>query len=146
MSLEPGLVDANVLVSAINADAAQHSASRTLSESALDGSVALYVTSQVLCEFYSVVTNKRRVSSPLSSSEAEQTLSSFLQFLPVLPTTAKSVDILASLLRRRPVIGGEVFDLQIVATMKANGVLRIYTFNVADFQPFSELEILVPLS
>jgi len=144
MPLKAGLVDANVLVYSINADAPKHSASRGLLESALDGSVSLYVTSQVLCEFYSVVTNKRRVSAPLSSSEAVQTLPSFLQFLPVLPTTAKSVDILASLLRRRPVIGGEVFDLQIVATMKANGVLRIYTFNEADFQSFSELEILVP--
>jgi len=143
-SLKPGLVDANVLVYAINADAPQHSSSRALLESASAGLATLYVTSQVLCEFYSIVTNKRRVSAPLSSGEAVQTLSSLSQVLAVLPTTAQSVDILASLLRRRPVVGGEVFDLQIVATMKANDVLRIYTYNVADFKPFSELEILVP--
>jgi hypothetical protein len=33
------------------------------------------------------------------------------------------------LIERRPVIGADVFDLQIVATMLANGIQRIYTFN-----------------
>ena len=33
------------------------------------------------------------------------------------------------LLRRQPVTGGDVFDLQIIAAMQANGVERIYTFS-----------------
>jgi len=48
------------------------------------------------------------------------------------------------LLARRPVTGGAVFDLQIVATMQANGIQRIYTFNTDDFEVFSELEVVVP--
>jgi predicted nucleic acid-binding protein len=52
------------------------------------------------------------------------------------------MDGLIDLLRRRPVIGGDAFDLQIVATMKANSVRRIYTFNAEDFEAFSELEVL----
>ena len=47
-------------------------------------------------------------------------------------------------LRRRPVIGGDVFDLQIVATMQANGVQRIYTFNTDDFEVFPELAVVTP--
>jgi len=43
------------------------------------------------------------------------------------------------LLQRRPVTGGDVFDLQIVATMQANGIQRIYTFNTGDFEVFAEL-------
>jgi len=42
------------------------------------------------------------------------------------------------------VTGGDVFDLQLAATMLANGVQRIYTFNVADFEGFTELVILTP--
>ena len=38
------------------------------------------------------------------------------------------------LLQRHPVSGGDVFDLQIVATMQANGIERIYTFNRGDFE------------
>ncbi len=37
-----------------------------------------------------------------------------------------------------------VFDLQIIATMLANGVQRIYTFNPADFQIFAELTVVTP--
>ena len=48
------------------------------------------------------------------------------------------------LLRRHPVIGGDVFDLQIVATMQDNGVHRIYAFNVDDFRVFPELAVLTP--
>jgi hypothetical protein len=48
------------------------------------------------------------------------------------------------LLRRHPVTGGDVFDLQIVAAMQANGIQRIYTFNTADFAAFSDLVIAMP--
>jgi len=48
------------------------------------------------------------------------------------------------LLRRRPVTGGDVFDLQLVATMLANDVQRIYTFNVEDFEAFPELVVVIP--
>ena len=40
--------------------------------------------------------------------------------------------------------GGDVFDLQLVATMQANDVQRIYTFNIADFEVFPELTVIAP--
>ena len=43
-----------------------------------------------------------------------------------------------------PVEGAGVFDLQIVATMLASGVQRIYTFNIADFEIFRELIVIAP--
>jgi predicted nucleic acid-binding protein len=48
------------------------------------------------------------------------------------------------LVRRHPVTAGDIFDLQIVATMQANGIQRIYTFNTEDFKAFSELAVLSP--
>jgi predicted nucleic acid-binding protein len=48
------------------------------------------------------------------------------------------------LLLRRPVTGGDVFDLQIIATMQANDIRRIYTFNTGDFEAFSELAVVTP--
>jgi hypothetical protein len=48
------------------------------------------------------------------------------------------------LVQRHPVAGANVFDLQIVATMQANGINRIYTFNSDDFKVFSELVVLTP--
>lgn len=57
-ALEPGIIDANVLIYAVNTNAPQHLASRKLLESALDPAITLFVTSQILCEFYAVITNK----------------------------------------------------------------------------------------
>jgi hypothetical protein len=60
-------------------------------------------------------------------------ISSLLAFLDVLPVPAHAVDGLLDLLRRHPVTGGDGFDLQIVATMQASGVERIYTSNAHEF-------------
>jgi toxin-antitoxin system PIN domain toxin len=144
MSVESGIVDANVLVYAMDADAPQHAASRGLLEAARDPSTTLYVTSQVLCEFYSIVTNARRVPNPRSPADAIGAISGLLAFLHVLPIPACAVECWLDLLRRRPVTGGDVFDLQLVATMLANGVQRIYTFNAKDFERFPELAVVTP--
>jgi predicted nucleic acid-binding protein len=146
MSVEPGVLDANVLTYAINADAEQYAASRALLEAARDPSITLYVTSQILCEFYSLITNPRRVVVVSSPTEALRILSALLALpgLHVLPTPARAVAGWMALLQRHPVTGGNVFDLQIVATMQANGVHRIYTFNTDDFEVFPELTVVNP--
>jgi predicted nucleic acid-binding protein len=99
---------------------------------------------QILCEFYSIVTNARRVPKPRSPADALTAISGLLAFLHVLPVPARAAEGLLGLLRRRPVTGGDIFDLQIVSTMQANGVQRIYTFNADDFEAFSELEVVTP--
>ena len=146
MSVEPGVLDANILAYAVNADAPQHAASRALLDAAGDPSVTLYVTSQILCELYSLITNPRRVAVVSSSAEALSIISAMLALpgLYVLPTPARAVAGWMQLLQRRPVTGGDVFDLQIVATMQANGIQRIYTFNIDDFKVFPELAVLTP--
>ena len=49
-----------------------------------------------------------------------------------------------SLARQRAVIGGEIFDVQHVATMLGFGLRKIYTFNRADFEPFTDVQALTP--
>ena len=146
MSVEPGILDANVLAYAINADAPQHRSSRALLEAARDPAVTLYVTPQILCEFYSLITNPRRVAVASSPADALGMMSALLALpgLHVLPTPARAVAGLMALLQRHPVTGGDVFDLQIVATMQANSVQRIYTFNTEDFAVFPELLVVNP--
>ena len=146
MSVEPGLVDANVLAYAVNADAPQHLAARSLLQAAHQQFTALYVTSQILCEFYSIVTNGRRVRNACSSAEAVRIVSDLLSLpgLRILPAPAEIVEGWMRLLARNPVTGADIFDLQIAATMLANGIQRIYTFNVADFEVFVELTVVTP--
>jgi predicted nucleic acid-binding protein len=129
---------------ALDADAPQHLASRGLLNAARTGANTLFVTSQILCEFYSIVTNPRRIAKPRSPADAIAAIGGLLSFLHILPIPARAVEGWLHLLRRLPVTGGEVFDLQIVATMLANGVRRIYTFNTADFEAFDELTVSTP--
>ena len=146
MSVEPGVLDSNILVYAVEGGAPQHANSRALIEAARDPATALYLTSQVLCEFYSIVTNPRRVAIPRSPAEAIDAISALLSLpgIRVLPTTARAVEGWLALLQRHPVTGGDVFDLQLVATMQANDVQRIYTFNTGDFEVFPELTVTAP--
>jgi uncharacterized protein len=146
MSVEPGVVDANVLVYASNADVPNHAASRALLNEARDPSTRLYVTSQIVCEFYSVITNPRRVAMPSSAAEALRVISALLALpgIRILPNPASTVTAVMELLRRHPVTGADIFDLQIVATMQINDVQRIYTFNAADFEVFPELIVVTP--
>ena len=144
MPVEPGVVDTNVLVYALDADAPQHAPSRALLEAGRDPFTTLYVTSQILCEFYSVVTNARRVQKPCSAADALAAISALLGFLRVLPVPMHTVEELMRMLRRRPVIGADIFDLQILATMNVNGISRIYTFNAGDFTGFPEIDVLTP--
>jgi uncharacterized protein len=102
------------------------------------------VTPQILSEFYAVVTNARRVAKPRSPAEALDAISDLLKFLHVLPIPAHVVDGWMSLVRRHPVTGADVFDLQIVATMRANDVQRIYTFNVRDFEMIAAISAVTP--
>jgi hypothetical protein len=90
------------------------------------------------------VTNPRRVPKPRSSADALAATSGMLAFLLVLPTPARTTTVLMELLQAHPVSGAEIFDLQIVAGMKVNNILRIYAFNVADFAMFPELTVVVP--
>jgi hypothetical protein len=140
MSVDPGVLDANVLAYAVDVDAPRHAASRALLEAASDPSVTIYVTSQILCELYSVITNPRRVVLVSSPTEALSIISAMLALpgLQVLPAPARAVAGWMQLLQRHPVTGANVFDLRIVATMQANGINRIYTFNRDDFNVFPD--------
>jgi uncharacterized protein len=119
MSVEPGVVDANVLIYAVDADAAQHAASYGLLEAARSAATPLYLTAQILCEFNSVVNNPRRTAHPFSPTDALEIISALLSLpgMRVLPTPPQAVAGWMALLQRHPVTGGDVFDLQLVAEL-----------------------------
>jgi predicted nucleic acid-binding protein len=146
MPIEPGVLDANVLAYAVNVDSPHYTASLALLDAASDPEVQLYVTSQILCELYSIITNSRRVAVVSSPQQARNIIAALLALpgLRVLPTPARAVAGWMELLERRPVKGADIFDLQIVATMQANGIARIYTFNAGDFEAFPELSVVRP--
>jgi toxin-antitoxin system PIN domain toxin len=148
MSDAPGLalIDANILIYAEQGKSPHHAASKFLRDRALSGEVPACISPQVLNEFFAVVTNPHRVDEPLSAPEAVSQVRKYYQarrLIKVYPGPAILERELV-LLEVHPVVGPDIHDLHLVATMLENGVTRIYTFNVSDFAPFAEIEALIP--
>jgi toxin-antitoxin system PIN domain toxin len=140
------LVDTNVLVYALYVAARHHGPAKALLDRAAAPEAAFCVAPQNLIEFYAVVTNPRRVTEPKSSEVALGAITELLALpgLSLLPVPGDLLSRWMGLAQEQPLTGRRVFDLQLIATMLGNGVRRIYTFNAKDFEPFQELEVIVP--
>ncbi|MGD0382586.1 MAG: TA system VapC family ribonuclease toxin [Thermoguttaceae bacterium] len=145
---ELAMLDTNVLVYAFDQQSNFHNASRTLLVKAADADSQEHycVAPQILAEFFAVVTNPRRVHNPRTPHEALDVIER-LMALPRLTILAVPIDVVArwvKLIRMHQVRSSAVFDTQLAATMQANGVRKIYTFDRAHFEHFSEIEIVTP--
>jgi predicted nucleic acid-binding protein len=140
------LLDTNVLVYALFPAAPQHTASRALIDSAQDAEAGLCVSPNVLTEFFSVVTDARRVSPARTPEDALKAIDDLLALpgLSLIPVPVDVISRIADLVREHPITDGAIFDLQIAATMLGNGVRRVYTYNRSDFEKVQGLDILTP--
>jgi toxin-antitoxin system PIN domain toxin len=143
---DQSLIDTNVLVYALYEDARHHLRARALLDRAVDPHARFCVAPQNLIEFYAVVTNPRRVTQSKSATEALAAIADLLAQpgVSVIPVPGDLLSRWTALLEQHPVTGRRVFDLQLIATMLGNGLRRIYTFNAKDFEPFEDLEVIVP--
>lgn len=138
------VIDTNVLVYAADESSEFHEASHTLRDRE---DIALAVTPQILMEFYAIITDPRRVTSPRSGEEARAELEKYAnssRIMTLHPTQDVLTRVIALLETYPQVTRQNIFDLFIVATMLGNGANRIYTFNESDFNLFSEIEVLRP--
>ena len=146
MSDKLAFVDTNVLVYSLYPESPHHSVSRKLLEQAQHGQMALCLSSQVLSEFYAVVTDSRRVAVMRQPNEAINVIDQILAMpgISLLPIPTDIVNRWLALVRRHPVTRSDIFDVQLAATMLGNGVTKIYTFDRSHFERFDELEVLTP--
>jgi predicted nucleic acid-binding protein len=142
-------LDTNILVYAVDEQSGFHAVCRDLLTDASrerPGGGLYCVTPQVLAEFFAVVTSPRRVKNPRSAGETLEVIERLLGLpgLAVLPIPVDVVFRWVSLVRAYELRSSDVFDAQLVATMLANGVRKIYTFDRPHFQRFSDLQVLTP--
>ena len=146
MSTEPAFVDSNVLVYAHMERSAFHGPSSALVARAQARELALLVAPQVLSELYAVITDPRRVTDPYSPEEALEAIEKLLA-VPGVAVVGMPGDVVGrwiGLARRHSVTRGEIFDVQLAATLLGNGLRRIYTYNRTHFECFPEIEVLTP--
>jgi toxin-antitoxin system PIN domain toxin len=146
MLAEASLVDTNVLVYSIYEGSPQHAASRRLLERCQGGQQPLCVATQNLVEFFATTTNPKRVTAPYKPVDALTLIRQVLSIpnLTVLPSPPDLHERWLALLDMKPVAGNKCFDVQLIATMLANGIRRVFTYNTGDFARFADLEVLEP--
>jgi predicted nucleic acid-binding protein len=94
-------IDTNILVYAASPAVPQHQACRAL----LQSEARLCLSPQVLAEFYSVVTNPKRVTAPFTPAEAGVFIRELMPRIHILPMLAEIVARWTDLAERDGVIG-----------------------------------------
>jgi predicted nucleic acid-binding protein len=141
-----GLLDTNVLVYAADQSSPFHERCKELRDKGLFGAAKLCITPQNLAEFFAVVTHSKRVANPLTQEQALAEIRKYYQSknLKKIYYGPAAVEIILDMLKRYKVGQQDIFDLQLVASMLANKVTRIYTLNLDHFKIFQEIEVLKP--
>ena len=142
------LFDANVLIHAHAVDSPFHAIARHVRDQAAQGLMEACLSPQVLCEFFSVITDERVARPALPAAQAKREIRYYWhesRFTRILPTE-HTIHRLVQLLERRHIRGSDIFDVFLVATMLENGVRTIYTQNVRDFEVYSELHVINPFA
>jgi toxin-antitoxin system PIN domain toxin len=143
---EVALLDANILIYNHQALSKFHPQAKALLEKGLRGETELCICPQVLFEFFAVVTNPRRVTSPINSEAATQEIERYLRARNILKIYPKDdiLNITVELLKKYGAREKDIFDLQLAATMLSNNVTRLYSYNLDDFIKIKEIEVLAP--
>lgn len=140
------LVDANVLIYAVNSDAAHHERSRHWLEEALSGTEPVGLTWPVLIAFLRITTRRGILERPLPIDAAVAYADSWLQQPSVeLPLPGPNHwAILRTLILASGTAGNLTSDAHLAALAIEGGWTLVSTDN--DFRRFSGLKILNPIS
>jgi len=148
------LIDSNVLVYAFFHKAGEEDEtqpetrlrldSRKVMTLAAEGDVGGFVAQQNLLEFLAIITNPKRVSSPVALSEALRACDAYLSFCALLtpkPGTYLTFERLATKWR---VARERLFDIYLAATVLDHDVAHICTWNTKHFRRLPSVTVLTP--
>lgn len=140
---EPLLFDSNVLVYAHNEDSLFHSQAIKLITKVVKGEIFGILAFQNLLEFYSIITDKRRLTSPITTKLASELVNQYLSSpFEIIYPNLNTNKIMVELLKKNQFKDGQVFDGFLIATMLSSNIVHIVTANVVDFKKFDGISVL----
>lgn len=140
------LVDTNILVYAHNSDSELNEVAKRLMIDAIDGRFEACITPQNLLEFFSVITNPKRVEKPLDSEIAHKIMLNYWhsqKIHKIYPSNSIFIR-LAQLVQEMKITKTEIFDCHLYVTMEENNVFEIYTKDTYHFSKFKNLKVIDP--
>lgn len=140
------VVDTNLLLYAVNPDAAEHRRARELIESWRAGDRAWFLTWSIVYEFLRVATHPRVFASPITLAEGYAWVAALIagrRDALLVPTDRHAAVLNQIAEQHGRVRGNMVHDLQIAALMLEHGVTEIRTAD-SDFHQFGFLRVVNP--
>jgi predicted nucleic acid-binding protein len=111
------------------------------------GKINACLTAQVIYEFFAIITNPKRVESPMKVDQAVEACVDFWEcraIEKIHPTSNTLMDVMA-LAKEIKLYKGKIFDCVMAITARDNKVECIYTENVADFEKYKFIKVVNPL-
>jgi len=139
-------VDTNILAYAYNSEAAEHIPAARFIQANLENE-DFAISEYVLVEFYNVVRNSSVMSSPLSAAAAVKKVQE-MRSNPnwtLLRTTHDVSEEVWRIAATPQFPRRAIFDARLAYSLKAEGVKRFATRNVADFERFGLFEVFDPV-
>jgi toxin-antitoxin system PIN domain toxin len=139
------ILDANVLLYAVDRSSVHHGAAVEWLESALNGVTRVGFPVQTLSAFTRIATHPRIMRNPLSSERAAEVVQAWLEpGVSWVPTTGAAAWVIAeSLVRRHGVTGNLVPDAVLAASAIEHGVSVVSADS--DFARFADVSWINPL-
>ena len=136
-SAEPVFVDTNVLTRATIVAAPLHAEAQAALVQLRREERDLWISNQVIREYVANASRPQSYSQPIPMTQILEQVKLFRATFHVAEDTTRVLDQLLILLSEIPAGGKQIHDANIVATMLANRINTLLTFNVADFDRFS---------
>jgi predicted nucleic acid-binding protein len=141
------LVDTNILVRLSDTASSLHSVCRRAVPGFLDRGDVLFICSQVMIEYWVVVTRPADVNGlGFEPAQAEADVRDFENWFEWLSEPADIAIRWRALVNNHAVRGKRAHDARIVALMEAHGLANLLTFNAADFAGFAGVVCVSPSS
>ncbi len=143
-----GLIDSNVLVYAYNKASPFHRIANEFITDIIRTQKRACVSELNLYEFYSVITDTRKVERSLSPKEAAEIIKRMIksETIKVLYCDKRAIEQLSELSVEHSIKRYHIYDLVIASVMRVNGIKKIITANEDDFKPFDFIEIENPFA
>ncbi len=140
---EAVLLDSNVLIYAHNKASPLHLHAQSLIKQAIKGNIEAVLAQQNLLEFFSIITDPRRIDKPIPTKEAVSLVKEYLNSpFRIIDPLKETIEILLDKVANLNIKDGRIFDVYLVATMLSNKIDSIITANINDFVGFSGIKVI----
>jgi predicted nucleic acid-binding protein len=143
--VDPVFVDTNVLVYSRQAPSPFHAAALAKLAALQGAGHELWISRQILREYLASMSRPGVYAGSVPMSVLVNDARAFAAMYRVAEDGPAVTTELLSLLTTIPAGGKQVHDTNIVATMRAHGIPRLLTHNVADFNRFAGQIAIEPL-